>query len=119
MVINFNTKLLAFEKGKNIKFGSEDKDMRLGDACVEALLMHKQGEEPPKGTKLKWGILAEKIYEDLEEGFQKTEITSEEVVLLKERVEMFYTTNVVLRVHRLLEGESQSPRKLSVAKAPK
>lgn len=116
MQINFNTKLLAFEKGKNIKFGTDEKDMRLGDACVEALLMLRQGEEPAKGTKLKWGILAEKIYLDMDAGINETEVTSEDIVLLKDRVETFYTTNVVLRVHRLLEGADQLGRKLAVAK---
>lgn len=80
--------------------------------------MLKQGEEPPKGKKLEWGILAETIFCDMASEYEETEVTAEDISILKARIETFFSTNVVLRAHRLLEGQEQelSSRKLSVLK---
>lgn len=86
-------------KGKAVKFGEEL--MTLETVLVQALLMTDEKENPNMDVKYKRYRLCKKI-----SGAKEVDLTSEEVVMLKDLVGRAFVTLISGQVYDLLEGKS-------------
>jgi hypothetical protein len=101
MKINFNQNLVGI-RGNEIR-DQEGKVLTLKTIAVNALLAVLEIEKNLSGEKkLVRGELARRIYNNDD----TIEITTEEIVLIKELVNKMYATEVVYIVYPLLETEN-------------
>lgn len=103
--IDFSTEMLDLN-AEVIKFpeNGEQKVLTLKKVAIEALQGVFEDEKSlSQEEKLKRFFLAN----DISKAKEPIEITSEQIVLIKQLVNKAYSTLVVGRVHQLLEGKSQ------------
>lgn len=119
MLIDFDTKMTGID-GKPMKNQTDESvdararakesgeklpepvlyDATLKDIALKALLNQLQGDQQQNGeTKMKWGLLAQRIYAG-----GKVELKSEESALLKERIGRGFSVEVVLCASKALDG---------------
>lgn len=98
MKINFRTTLKDMD-GKPI-METKDKPLLLDKVCVEALLSETPNEQTTGESKLNRFNLAKRIH-----GSGEIDVSTEEIVLIKDRVGKHYFPIVVGQVFVLLEGK--------------
>lgn len=99
MKVDFNKKFVNFN-GEVLKDANTQREITLGEVCVEALLSTDR-ENPISGTeKLERYNLAMEIHSG-----KKEVLSPEEIVLIKELVGKLYTTIIVGQAFPILDGE--------------
>ena len=99
MKIDFNKKFTNFN-GDVLKDSQSQKELSLKDVCVEALMVVDQKEEIGGEEKVKRYNLALDIYNG-----KKENLSSEEIVLLKELIGRYFSTIVVGQALKMLEND--------------
>jgi len=99
MKIDFNKKFTNFN-GEILKDSQSQKELSLKDVCVEALMVVDQKEEIGGEEKVKRYNLALDIYNG-----KKENLSSEEIVLLKELIGRYFSTIVVGQALKMLEND--------------
>jgi hypothetical protein len=99
MKIDFNKKFTNFN-GEILKDSQSQKELSLKDVCVEALMVVDQKEEIDGEEKVKRYNLALDIYNG-----KKENLSSEEIVLLKELIGRYFSTIVVGQALKMLEND--------------
>ncbi len=99
MKIDFNKKFTNFN-GDVLKDSQSQKELSLKDVCVEALMVVDQKEEIDGEEKVKRYNLALDIYNG-----KKENLSSEEIVLLKELIGRYFSTIVVGQALKMLEND--------------
>ena len=115
MNIDFEAKIKNIYGGEIL--GEDEKPIRLGSLCVNALMGVFKDEENLKGEeKIRRTLLAEKLVKKSKGTtitFNKTSIDVEDIVLLKELSnKMFPSPTLYTSIVRLLEGKTE--RKLNI-----
>lgn len=99
--IDFSTIVLDLA-GEALKIN--DKELTLGKIAIEALQGVFEDEKSlSQEDKLKRFFLAN----DISKAKEPMELTSEQIVLIKQLVNKAYATLIVGRVHQLMEGKTQ------------
>lgn len=99
MKIDFNKKFTNFN-GDVLKDSQSQKELSLKDVCVEALMVVDQKEEIGGEEKVRRYNLALDIYNG-----KKENLSSEEIVLLKELIGRYFSTIVVGQALKMLEND--------------
>ena len=99
MKIDFTKKFTNFD-GKPLVDQSSQKELSLGDVCVEALLAVDQKDPIDGVEKVRRYSLATEIYKG-----NKESLSAEEAVLLKELVGKYFTTMIVGQALPFLDSD--------------
>lgn len=99
MKIDFTKKFTNFD-GKPLTDQSSNKELTLGEICVEALLAVDNKEVLDGVEKVRRYDLASEIHKG-----KKESLSAEEVVLLKELVGKYFTTIIVGQALPLLDSD--------------
>ena len=98
MKIDFTKKFTNFN-GEVLKDTASNRELSLGDVCVEALLAVDKNEAIDGAEKLRRYNLAMEIYKG------KDSLLVEEIVLLKDLIGKYYATMIVGQALPILSGD--------------
>lgn len=106
--IDFNQPVLNLND-EPMKAGEEEdaEDARLGNICVNALMMSYQGDTADGVQKLKRFNLAQKIKGKDEDDFPTVQLSKKQKTLVEEMVDKVFGTLSYARVYEALEGTTE------------